>query len=144
MADLEVEGTLRLILAALGAYVVVLWIAFIVWAYRDARMRTKDPLIHLLAVAAVVLFNLPGLLLYLVLRPPETLAESYSRSLDEESLLRELEAQTACPQCKRPVQPDFVVCPYCRVVLKQVCASCGNVLNLRWTVCPYCGTPSRA
>ena len=141
---MDLEGILRLALTVLGAYLVLLWVAFIVWAYRDARSRTKDALFHLLAVALVVILNLPGLVLYLLLRPHETLADSYNRAMEEEAMLRELETQTACPQCKRAVQADFVVCPYCRSVLKQVCPNCQRVLNLRWTVCPYCGLPSHA
>jgi len=77
-----------------------------------------------------------------MLRPKETLAEAYERSLEEEALLQGIEEVLACPGCGARVQGDFVVCPNCHTKLKKPCQGCGRALNLRWGVCPYCGTPS--
>ena len=82
----------------------------------------------------------PGLLLYTILRPPETLAEAYARSLEEESLIQEIEERQACPTCRHRVQPDFVLCPNCGEQLKQICPDCHRVLDLSWSRCPYCGS----
>jgi RNA polymerase subunit RPABC4/transcription elongation factor Spt4 len=97
-----------------------------------------------LAVLVVLAFNFAGLLLYLIVRPRETLAEAYERSLEEEALLQELEDQRACPSCKRRVQEDFIMCPYCQFQLKEACAQCEKPLSHNWAICPYCGAQRRA
>jgi len=122
------------------AYVAVMWVAALVWTYRDIQARTRDVTAHMTAVAVVFLFNLPGLLLYLILRPKETLAESYDRRLEAEALLHELREQPTCPTCRRRVAEEFVACPYCRAVLRTACEACGKGLASGWVICPFCGT----
>ena len=46
-------------------------------------------------------FNIPGLALYLMLRPRESLEDAYARSLEEEALLREIGDEGMCPSCRR-------------------------------------------
>ncbi|HEX2185819.1 MAG TPA: zinc ribbon domain-containing protein, partial [Chloroflexota bacterium] len=72
-------------------------------------------------------------------RPRETLAEAYERSLEEETLLQEIEERQSCPSCRQRVQPDFMFCPHCHTELKQRCSRCDRLLLLRWDLCPYCG-----
>lgn len=140
MLNLELLGTLlEIAIALLGAYLVAFTIGLIVWTYRDIRSRSRDWLVHLLAVLLVLVFNLPGLLLYYLLRPGETLAEAYERSLEEEALLQGLEERLVCPGCKQAVEPDFLLCPNCNTKLKNQCPNCGRLLNLKWNLCPYCG-----
>ncbi len=133
------ETIIQIVLAVLGAYVAAFWFALVVWTFRDIQKRTRDVLVQVLATALVLLFSVPGLLLYTILRPPETLADAYARSLEEESLLQDIEDRQSCPTCKRRVQPDFMLCPSCRTQLKQVCLNCSRLLHLAWRVCPYCG-----
>jgi RNA polymerase subunit RPABC4/transcription elongation factor Spt4 len=125
-------------------YIIVLWIAAVIWTFRDIRERTRDPFFQAVSVFVVLVFNLPGLWLYLILRPPQTLAESYARSLEEEALLQELEDQKACPNCRRRVADDFLVCPTCETQLKEACTACSRPLAYSWTACPYCGTPKHS
>mgnify|MGYP003581026997 CR=1 FL=1 len=49
-----------------------LWLAMIIWTNRDMRARSRDPLAQLFVTAIVALLNVPGLLIYLMLRPRET------------------------------------------------------------------------
>jgi RNA polymerase subunit RPABC4/transcription elongation factor Spt4 len=133
------ETIIQIALAVFGAYVAAFWFALVVWTFRDIQKRSRDVLVQVLATLLVLLFNVPGLILYTILRPPETLAESYARSLEEESLLQDIEDRQACPSCKRRVHPDFLLCPSCRTPLKQACPSCNRLLHLSWRVCPYCG-----
>jgi len=123
------------------AYVLVLWISIIAWTYRDIRDRSRDAAFQIVAVLLVLVFNIPGWFIYVLLRPSETLAQAYARSLEEEALLQELEEQGICPSCKRYVTADFVVCPYCRTQLKEPCANCGRPLSFNWVACPHCATP---
>lgn len=133
------ETIIQIVLALVGAYAAAFWFCLVVWTFRDIQKRSRDVVVQVLATALVLLFNVPGLILYTILRPPETLAEAYARSLEEESLIQDIEERQACPSCKRRVRPDFRVCPTCRAELKRPCTSCGRLLQLGWQICPYCG-----
>ncbi len=136
-ADLNVY--ISAIMFFLGAYLFALYLGMIVWTVRDIRARSRDALAHILATALVAVFNLPGLLVYMLLRPHSTVAEEYERSLAEEAILQELEERRVCPGCRRRVEADFIVCPHCHYQLRLRCTSCGRLLNPNWDVCPYCG-----
>lgn len=125
----------------LAAFAVAFWLGFVVWTFRDIRSRTRDPIAILLATLLSLAFGPVGTLLYLLLRPKETLAEQYDRALEEEALLREIEELNLCPGCRRPTKEDWVVCPYCHTPLRRPCPHCGRLVDLNWTVCPYCGQP---
>jgi RNA polymerase subunit RPABC4/transcription elongation factor Spt4 len=132
-----------LILAAFsGAFLVALWMALIVWAYRDIRSRARDPLAHVLSVLVVMILFIPGVLVYLILRPQRTLEEEYQRTLEEEALLTAIEEQAVCPGCERRTREDWQVCPNCQTRLRKPCQHCGRLMELPWNICPYCGTPA--
>ena len=136
----DLESTIAFIVAILIAYGVILWLGIIVWAYRDIRERTRDGASQTIAALLVVLFNLPGLFLYLLLRPRETLTEAYERRLQNEALTHDLaEQRRSCPTCQLPVNSEFLVCPHCRAKLQEPCASCSRGLEPGWIACPYCG-----
>jgi len=132
------DTIIQLVLALVGAYAAAFWFCLVVWTFRDIQKRSRDALVQVLATTLVLLFNIPGLILYTILRPPETLAEAYARSLEEESLIQDIEERVSCPGCKRRVQADYVVCPTCRADLKHPCLQCGRLLQLGWRLCPYC------
>jgi RNA polymerase subunit RPABC4/transcription elongation factor Spt4 len=125
-----------------GAFIVALWVALIVWTFRDIRARHRDRLVHFLAPALVTLLNLPGVLVYLVLRPARTLEEEYQQTLEEEALLQSIEDQSVCPGCERRIKDDWMVCPTCQTKLRKPCHSCGRLMELPWNICPYCGVPA--
>jgi predicted amidophosphoribosyltransferase len=91
----------------------------------------------------VLVLTLPGLLIYVFLRPRETLSEAYERSLEEEALLQEIEEKPVCPGCGQRVQAAWQACPHCHTRLKQPCSRCNKLLELSWNLCPYCATPQR-
>ena len=130
-----------------GLWAFLLWLSIIVWVYRDIRDRTRDMALQVLAVFVVLMFfpglNIPGLALYLMLRPRETLEEAYARSLEEEALLREIGDEGMCPSCRRFVERGWRVCPFCQTQLKDVCAQCSQLLSFSWLTCPYCATPRK-
>ena len=49
------QGGLRLIAGLTVAYLLILWLASILWVRRDIRSRTTDPTSHLVAVALAVM-----------------------------------------------------------------------------------------
>ena len=123
----------------LGAYLFALYAGLVVWTFRDIRARSRDVLAHILATLLVMVFTVPGWLVYLLVRPHTTLAEEYDRSLVEEAMLQDLEERRVCPGCRRRVEADFLLCPYCHRELRVRCTGCGRLLNLNWDLCPYCG-----
>lgn len=124
-----------------GAFLAALWIALVIWTYRDIRSRARDPLVQILSALLVAVLNLPGVLVYLILRPTRTLEEEYQHTLEEETLLQALEDLPLCPGCERRVKDDWQVCPNCHTKLKKACEHCGKLMELPWNICPYCGTP---
>ena len=120
-------SSLTLVLTAFGgAFLAALWISLVVWTYRDIRARARDPLVQTLAALLAAVLNLPGVLVYLLLRPP--------RTLEEELPL--------CPGCERRVKEDWQVCPNCHTKLKKSCHNCSKFMDLSWNICPFCGTPA--
>lgn len=128
----------------IGAYVALLWMAMVFWAVRDAHQRTGNPLIEIGAGLLVVGLFVPGLWLYLILRPRLTLAERYERQLEAEAVLSELANRADCPQCARRVQEDFLLCPSCKYRLKEPCPACSRPLNFAWAACPTCGADNKS
>ena len=131
-----------ILIAAIIVIVIVasFWLAIVMWAYRDMRSRSRDPLAQMLVAILVILLNVPGLLIYVLLRPRETLTEVYERSLEEEALLQEIEERPSCPGCGQRVQDDWQACPHCHHRLKKACVECGYLLELPWNICPRCTT----
>jgi len=123
-----------------GIIVTTFWISIIIWTYRDMRARSRDSLTRLLMSALVAILNIPGLLIYILLRPRETLSEAYERSLEEEALLQEIEEKPTCPGCGHNVQSDWQACPYCHTRLKKSCLNCAYLMDLSWDLCPHCAT----
>ncbi|MBN1933854.1 MAG: zinc ribbon domain-containing protein [Anaerolineae bacterium] len=130
--------------AFVSAFVVALWISLVIWTFRDMRARTRDAFAQLLAALMVLVLGPLGALLYLLLRPRESLTEKYERSLEEEALLQDIEDRTICPACKQPIEADFVLCPVCHTKLRQSCMHCKRLIHPRWSMCPYCGKEQKA
>jgi hypothetical protein len=63
----------------------------IYWTWRDAKARLREPLQRALAVLVSVVLFIPGVIIYLVLRPAKTIEEEYLTTLEEEALLRAIE-----------------------------------------------------
>jgi len=130
-------------LAAWGAaFLVALWLSLIIWTYRDIRSRARDPLIRILAIIIVALLFLPGIVIYLILRPARTLEDEYQHTLEEEALLQSIEDIPVCPGCGRRAKDSWTVCPTCHTRLKKPCHQCRKLMELSWNLCPYCGTPA--
>src|SRR5215470_7010961 len=138
--DETVSQILLFLATATGAVVAALWLGIVLWTWRDMRARSRDRLAQGAAALMVAVLNVFGLIVYLMLRPRETLAESYERSLEEEALLQGIEEKPVCPGCGRAAQSKWQVCPYCHTRLKKTCPQCSELLDLNWNLCPYCAT----
>jgi hypothetical protein len=124
-------------------YAVLLWHGTAYWAFRDMQARTENPILPYFAAALIIFFTpllfMFAVVLYLIVRPRETLAEVYERSLAEETLLAEVEKNRLCPTCRQRVGSDWLVCPNCRTRLHRVCPACSRLAEPDWALCAYCG-----
>ena len=125
-----------------GAFFAALWLSLVIWTYRDIRRRARDPLARILAVLVVAVLFLPGIVIYLILRPPRTLEEEYQHTLEEEALLQSIEESMLCPGCSRRIKENWTVCPNCHTKLRKNCHKCGKLMELPWNLCPFCGAPA--
>jgi hypothetical protein len=125
-----------------GLFAFVLYFAVVFWTYRDANRRgAMGWFWALVTLLFFPMFPFPGWIIYLVVRPAETLEDARERELEirarEVELSRDYES---CPACYKPVDKDFLICPYCMKKLRKPCVECGKALRLNWQVCPYCKT----
>ncbi len=135
------ENTALIVAIVFGAYLASLWLAALIWTVRDIHSRTRDWVMQFVYVLLVVVFNFPGLILYIVLRPTRTLEEDFERRLEEQTLLHELRGVFQCPECDAHVEPDYLVCPRCATALRDACAQCDRPIEAGWQACPWCGEP---
>lgn len=138
----DIGQILLAIVALISAFTAAFWMSLIIWTFRDMRLRSRDIFAQLLATLVVLIFGPLGLLIYLILRPQETLSEAYARTLEEEALLQDItQEQPVCSECKHRIEPDFIICPTCHNELRKACPHCGRLMLMRWEICPYCTEP---
>jgi RNA polymerase subunit RPABC4/transcription elongation factor Spt4 len=140
----QIGVMLEIVVAVMVAIIVAFWIGLAIWTFRDIRSRSSDVFAWILATLLVLISGPIGILLYLLLRPKDTLATVYDRQLEEEALLREITLRRACPGCKSVAEADWLVCPMCRTELRRSCPDCGRPMELNWVVCPFCAEPVAA
>lgn len=117
-------------------YLFILWVSTVIWTYVDAKKRGGAALTW---SAFNLVFPFMGLLVYLLLRPKETIEEAELNALEYEFKKALLEDEVRfCPACGKKIEKDFQICPYCLKKLKKKCSNCDRLLNLDWHVCPYC------
>src|SRR3990172_10099077 len=106
----SLTNILLILTACGGAFLAALWLSLVIWTFRDIRSRARDPLARILAVLVVAVLFLPGIIIYLILRPARTLEQEYQQTLEEEALLLSVEESTLCPGCGRRGKEKWIVC----------------------------------
>ena len=134
------SGMFQYIIGFAAAFLAALWLSLIFWTFRDIRSRTRDSFARILAILIVAVLFIPGIVIYLIIRPGRTIEEEYQRTLEEEALLKSIEEINTCPGCGRHTHEEWIVCPTCQTRLKKNCPSCRKLLELPWNICPYCGS----
>jgi hypothetical protein len=132
------EDSLRILIVAGIIYIAVIWVSLVFWTFRDIRQRTKDLILQFLCILLVFCTFLLGYWIYLILRPRDTIVNLYDRTLEEETLLQDLQAKLLCPGCQQQVKDDYLRCPNCTEWLKEPCPSCKKPLANEWPICPFC------
>jgi RNA polymerase subunit RPABC4/transcription elongation factor Spt4 len=135
-----IARAIQILIALGGAYILTLWFAIVVWTFQDIQSRSRSVVAQIFSTLVVLIFSIPGLLIYMILRPRYTLDDAFQRSLEEEYLMQDLEELPLCPGCQQYVEDDWVFCPNCRTELRDNCIACDQLIDLRWEICPFCGT----
>lgn len=136
----DLKNILTYVLAFSIAFLIALWIGLIIWVMRDIRSRSRDPFMIILSILLIVVLFLPGIFIYLLLRPRKTFEQKYQDAIEEEAVLREIGISEKCPSCGHEINGDWIICPYCHTKLKKQCVQCHKPIELPWNICPYCGT----
>jgi hypothetical protein len=82
----------------------------------------------------VAVLNLPGVIVYLILRPVRTLEEEYQHTLEEESLLQALGSCLFVLAAKSVKDGGRSAGA---TELKKACHQCGKLMELPWNICPH-------
>ncbi|MEA3356911.1 MAG: zinc ribbon domain-containing protein [Patescibacteria group bacterium] len=122
----------------------VFWLVVIGWVWTDASERFDSYFRVILSVVFVVVFNVFGLLIYLIVRPRMTREDIYWSDLERRFLKYEAAGLEDCPKCGYETQPSYINCPNCGYGLRVMCKACDVYLEPGWKYCPFCGARQKA
>jgi len=120
---------------ALGAF----WIVVLYWVWLDSGDRTTKKTTRIAYVFLVLFLFVVGLIIYLLIRPSQTIEEIYWADLERRYLKYETAELGDCPKCGTQLYPGFTFCPNCRYVLKMKCSNCELEMDKQYKYCPSCG-----
>lgn len=119
---------------------IIFWGIVLGWVWLDSSSRTSNQYLRIFSVFLVLFLNILGLIIYLIMRPSQTIEEIYWADLERRYLKYETAELGDCPKCAYQLQPGFVHCPSCEYELKVKCDKCDVWIDKDWNSCAYCGT----
>lgn len=131
--DFNMFGTLFIVA------LVVFWLVIIGWVWIDSSERTSKKGLKIGYILLVIFFNIFGLIIYLIIRPSETIEEIYWEDLERRYLKYETSELGDCPRCGSQLYPGYVFCTDCGYRLKVKCPQCGVLIDKDHVFCEYCG-----
>ena len=131
--DFNMFGTLFVVA------LVVFWLVIIGWVWIDSSERTSKKGLKIGYILLVIFFNIFGLIIYLIIRPSETIEEIYWEDLERRYLKYETSELGDCPRCGSQLYPGYVFCTNCGYRLKVKCTQCGVLIDKDHVFCEYCG-----
>ena len=121
--DIERLLTIDTLITSVTVYILVVWLACIIWVIKDITSRSRNIIIQVISILLVICFSpIFWLPIYLLIRPKTTLFEQFY----EETSLSELTIKS------------FQVCSTCGVEndhKAKYCNACGSSLE---NTCKYC------
>lgn len=132
---LQNTSVFDLIIKGVFVYIVLFWFALIIWSARDVIHRSNNVLFQTFAILLNTFIPVFGLIIYLLLRPSQTLIEKYYEELEYKAL----NADQFCEKCSHPVSENFDFCPECGNNLKNSCNHCKRPSFATYLICPFCG-----
>jgi len=91
----------KILLTGFIVYLIMLWVALIIWTTKDIISRTNNIVLQMISIILVVLLNVFGVLIYLAIRPAKTLIEKFFEDLEYEAL-----SQSTREKPKKLIQQD--------------------------------------
>lgn len=126
-----------------GFALLVFWVVVLYWVWLDSGDRTSSRKMRVAYVLLTALLFVPGLIIYLLIRPSQTVEEIYWADLERRYLKYETAELGDCPKCGTQLFPGFTYCPNCRLKLKVKCPSCQVEMDKHYLFCPSCGNEMR-
>src|SRR3954465_7675020 len=112
------QPVVRTVFAAVGIYIVIVWLAAAYWVFRDLRRRTDNPVLPYVAAGGVIvaspLLFVFALLVYRIVRPASTFADRREAQLEDRLTQLDMASIVACPTCAAMVEEEWLACPRCR------------------------------
>jgi hypothetical protein len=118
---------------------IVFWLVVLYWVWLDSGDRTSNKIVRCSYVLLVAVLNVIGLIIYLIIRPGQTIEEIYWADLERRYLKYETAELGDCPQCGRQLFPGYTFCPNCRYKIKRRCKNCQVFIDKKNKFCPHCG-----
>jgi len=122
---------------------VVFWFVVLYWVWLDSGERTSNRTVRVSYVILVAVLNVVGLLIYLIIRPSQTIEEIYWADLERRYLKYETAELGDCPKCGSQLFPGYTYCPDCRYKLKTKCPRCKVYVDKKNKFCHHCGQELR-
>lgn len=135
------SSTFSIVLLGALVYVAALWIALIVWTTRDVINRSNSLIFQVFIISLNIFFPLFGLIIYLIIRPTETLLQKYCQDLEYRTYIDSMD-RCLCDFCNASIDKDYLFCPECDKQVKKKCSKCHKPFMTEWDLCPYCGVKS--
>lgn len=124
---------------ALIFLLLVFWIVILGWVWIDSGERTSKTYTRVIYLLIVFFLNIPGLIIYLIIRPSETIEEIYWADLERRYLKYETAGLGDCPKCGNQLFPGYVYCSSCGHELKIKCPKCDMLIDKNDKFCSFCG-----
>jgi RNA polymerase subunit RPABC4/transcription elongation factor Spt4 len=118
---------------------VIFWIIVLDWVWLDAGERTSNKTARVIYLLLVVFFNIFGWIMYLILRPSQTIEQIYWADLERRYLKYETSELDDCTRCGTQLYPGYTYCPTCGLEIRVKCKSCDVYIEKNSEYCPYCG-----
>jgi RNA polymerase subunit RPABC4/transcription elongation factor Spt4 len=140
LGEIIASPSIQLALRAIAIYLVAIWLAtaFVVWRDLGRRFTSSIPAYlgaAVIVLATPILFPAAWLVIRMV-RPEQTVDERESQAMELALLARD--ALERCPECRRSVRDEWLVCPSCGSRLARRCVKCEGLLKPDWDLCPWC------
>lgn len=131
--DFNIFGTLLFLI--LGIF----WFVLVGWVWIDSGERTSNRKARIVYMLLVLILNIPGLIIYLIVRPSETIEQIYWADLERRYLKYETAELGDCPECGSQLFPGYHFCANCGCDIKKKCPSCGVMISKAAKYCAHCG-----
>jgi RNA polymerase subunit RPABC4/transcription elongation factor Spt4 len=118
---------------------IIFWLVVLYWIWLDSGDRTSNTTVRCLYVLLAASLNVIGLIIYLIIRPSQTIEEIYWADLERRYLKYETSSLGDCPQCGAQLYPGYNFCPNCKYKLKRRCSRCEVLVDRKNKYCPNCG-----